>query len=69
MFHVDPGQTNGLALAFIPKSGVLTGHFSYPSIKVTHNFYGAFISPALGGSGYFLDTNSETGWFEIQFLP
>ena len=46
-------------------AGALKGSFLYPTAKVTHNFYGAFISPALGGFGYFLDTNSQTGWFQI----
>jgi hypothetical protein len=65
LFTVDAGQTNKLALTFTPKSGVLTGSFTYPSAKSAHNLYGAFVSPSLGGSGYFLDTNSQTGWFEI----
>ena len=64
-FAVDAGQTNRLALALNAKSGVLTGSFFYPSGKSAHNLYGAFASPSLGGAGYFLDTNSETGWFEI----
>jgi hypothetical protein len=29
------------------------------------NIYGAFTSPTQGGGGFFLDTNSQTGWFEI----
>lgn len=49
-------------------SGALSGSFSYPSGKVTHNFYGGFISPDGGGSGYFLDTNSQTGFFQIQIV-
>jgi hypothetical protein len=65
----NPGQTNQLKLTFTPKTGVLSGSFVYPTVKVTHNFYGAFISPALGGSGYFLDTNSQTGFFQIQIVP
>jgi hypothetical protein len=69
LFTVDASQTNKLALTFTPKSGVLTGSFSYPSGLVTHSFYGAFVSPSLGGSGYFLDTNSQTGFFEIHLLP
>ena len=64
-FTVDTGQTNNLALTLNTKSGVLTGSFSYPSGKITHNLYGAFANPSQGGAGYFLDTNSETGWFEI----
>jgi len=69
-FTVDASQTNQLTLMFIPKSGVLTGSFSYPSSKSNHALSGAFISPALGGSGYFLDTNnSETGFFEIGIVP
>ena len=64
-FTVDAGQTNKLALTLNLKSGVLTGSFSYPTAKITHNLYGAFANPSQGGSGYFLDTNSETGWIEI----
>jgi cyclophilin family peptidyl-prolyl cis-trans isomerase len=61
-------NTNQLTLSLTtngPGIGALSGSFLYPTAKVTHNFYGGFISPALGGSGYFLDTNSQTGWFQI----
>lgn len=68
-FTANSGQTNQLKLTFTPKTGVLSGSFVYPTVKVTHNFYGGFISPALGGSGYFLDTNSQTGFFQIQIVP
>jgi cyclophilin family peptidyl-prolyl cis-trans isomerase len=66
-------NTNKLTLTLTTNgttSGALSGSFSYPSGKVTHNFYGGFISPspALGGSGYFLDTNSQTGFFQIQIV-
>jgi cyclophilin family peptidyl-prolyl cis-trans isomerase len=65
LFTVDRGQTNNLGLTSSLATGVLDGSFTFPSAKNTHLFYGAFVSPALGGSGYFLDTNSQTGWFVI----
>jgi peptidyl-prolyl cis-trans isomerase A (cyclophilin A) len=73
IFAVDPDQTTNLNLELTfttsgSKTGAVSGSFSYPSSKSDHKFYGAFASPALGGSGYFLDTNSQTGWFEITLL-
>jgi cyclophilin family peptidyl-prolyl cis-trans isomerase len=65
LFTVDADQTNHLVLTLTRKSGVLTGSFSYPRGTVVHNLYGAFANPTQGGSGYFLDTNKETGFFEI----
>ena len=65
LFKVDPGQTNNLGLTNSLATGVLDGSFTFPSARNAHLFYGAFVSPALGGSGYFLDTNSQTGWFVI----
>jgi cyclophilin family peptidyl-prolyl cis-trans isomerase len=71
---VDANQTTNLNLKLTftspgAKTGPLSGSFSYPSSKSSHKFYGAFINPAQGGSGYFLDTNSQTGWFEITEIP
>ena len=70
-FTNDSGlpNTNKMTLTLTtngPTTGVLSGSFSYPTGPIVHSFHGAFISPSLGGSGYFLDTNSETGYFEIQ---
>ncbi|MGD0412730.1 MAG: hypothetical protein ABSC18_13630, partial [Verrucomicrobiota bacterium] len=65
LFIVEPGQANNLTLTNNAASGAVSGSFSFPTAKTAHNFYGAFVSPALGGSGYFLDTNSQTGWFVI----
>jgi hypothetical protein len=65
LFIVESGQANNLTLTNNPATGALSGSFYYPTARTAHNFYGAFVSPALGGSGYFLDTNSQTGWFVI----
>jgi len=61
LFTVVSGQANNLTLTNKP----LSGSFSFPSARNTHSFYGAFVSPDQGGSGYFLDTNGQTGWFVI----
>ena len=66
LFTVNPGPADKLALKLSTNSVLLTGSFSPPSGTNTNSLYGAFISPALGGSGYFLDTNSQTGWFQIS---
>jgi hypothetical protein len=69
-FTVDAGPTNHLTLTLTRNNGTLTGSFSYPRGTVIHALSGAFASPTQGGSGYFLDTNSETGFFEITpFVP
>ena len=65
------GQTTKLTLTLTTtgaSTGALSGSFTYPSLKSTHTISGAFISPSQGGFGYFLDTNSETGWFQIQVV-
>jgi len=74
LLTVDANQNPNLnlKLAFITpgaKTGALSGSFTDPSSKSAHKFYGAFTSPAQGGSGYFLDTDSQTGWFEITEIP
>jgi hypothetical protein len=66
VFTINSGQTNKLTFTFTRATGALNGSFSYPSGKSVHNFSGAFISPSQGGLGYFLDTNSQTGWFQIS---
>jgi hypothetical protein len=65
-------NTNKLTLTLTtngPTTGALSGSFSYPTGRIVHSVYGAFISPSLGGSGYFLDTNSQTGFFQMQIVP
>jgi cyclophilin family peptidyl-prolyl cis-trans isomerase len=69
LFTVDSGPVNiGLALTNNLASGALTGSFSYPSRLSTHLLHGAFASPDQGGAGYFRDTNSQTGWFQITAI-
>ena len=62
------GELNGGTLTNNLASGLLSGSFTFPSGAGARNFYGAFVSPAQGGSGYFLDTNSQTGWLVITGL-
>jgi hypothetical protein len=65
-FTVDADQALNLALTLTNLgSGVLSGSFSYPSGRTARSYYGVFGNPAQGGSGYFLDTNSQTGWLKI----
>jgi cyclophilin family peptidyl-prolyl cis-trans isomerase/lysophospholipase L1-like esterase len=64
--NLPGGQAPKLLVTLNSKSGALTGSFTPPSGKGTNKIYGAFTSPTVGGSGYFLDTNSQTGFFEIN---
>jgi hypothetical protein len=63
--NLPGGQAPKLLITLNSKTGVLTGSFTPPSGLGTNKLYGAFTSPTVGGSGYFLDTNSQTGFFEI----
>ena len=67
LLTVDAVQPMDLALTLTNNlaSGLLSGSFTSPSGASARNFYGAFVSPAQGGSGYFLDTNTQTGFFKI----
>lgn len=68
----DAINTNQLTLTLTTNglnTGALIGSFTYPTSKITHALRGAFISPAQGGFGFFTDTDSQTGWFEIIQSP
>jgi cyclophilin family peptidyl-prolyl cis-trans isomerase/uncharacterized protein (DUF2141 family) len=66
-FTPDKGQTNKLTISLTP-AGVVTGTFASP-LRKTLTFHGAFASPSQGGSGYILEPNAETSYFEITALP
>ncbi len=55
-----------VSISLLP-TGLLSG-----LIDIDHDnrpFKGAFISPSLGGAGFFVDTNSQTFGFQISPLP
>jgi hypothetical protein len=64
------GVTDKLAITSFGKtSGALAGQFVNPATGKTIFFKGAFASPDEGGSGYFLDTDNQSGWFQISPVP
>jgi archaellum component FlaF (FlaF/FlaG flagellin family) len=68
LFTPDPAQA-GLKVTLTPATGAITGQFMDPSGNTVKKIRGAFISPGSGGSGYILDADDETGYFEISLLP
>jgi hypothetical protein len=58
-----------LKVTLTPATGAITGQFMDPSGNTVKKIRGAFISPGSGGSGYILDADDETGYFEISLLP
>ena len=68
LFTPDPAQA-GLKVTLTPATGALTGQFMDPAGNTVKKIRGAFISPGSGGSGYILDADDETGYFEISLLP
>jgi hypothetical protein len=69
-FTADAGQTNNLdvKVKLTPATGAITGQFLDPPGE-TLQFHGAFVSPESGGSGYILDSDDETGYFEMSLVP
>jgi hypothetical protein len=64
------GVMDKLAITSFGKtSGALAGQFVNPATGKTIFFKGAFASPDEGGSGYFLDTDNQSGWFQISPVP
>jgi cyclophilin family peptidyl-prolyl cis-trans isomerase len=65
---VPEGATNKLEISLLP-GGALTGHFLNEVDGRTLSFKGAFTSPSQGGSGFTLDTNGESGYFNLSLKP
>jgi hypothetical protein len=62
-----PTDTDKLSIS-LSSAGVLTGSIYNTADKKTLQFAGAFISPSEGGSGFVLDTDGQTGSFQIGLL-
>jgi hypothetical protein len=57
-----------LKVTLTPATGAITGQFMAADNTIK-KITGAFANPAAGGSGYFLDTDGQSGFFEISLLP
>jgi cyclophilin family peptidyl-prolyl cis-trans isomerase len=68
-FIPAPNSTDKLTITLAATTGVLSGHFFNPATGKTLSFKGAFASPSVGGSGYTLDSDGQTGYLQIQPLP
>jgi cyclophilin family peptidyl-prolyl cis-trans isomerase len=64
LFTADAGQSN-LKVTLTPATGAITGQFMTTN-NVIKKITGVFLNPTSGGSGYFLDTNGQSGYFELQ---
>ena len=62
----SPGQTEDKLAISLSTAGVLTGHFFDTNGNSTLQFKGAFFGQSLGGSGYILENNGQTGYFELR---
>ncbi len=51
--------------ALLLSTGVLKGSVVNPSTGKTLDFSGVFLSPSLGGGGFTLDADAQTGYFDI----
>jgi hypothetical protein len=60
------GAPDKLKGSLVLSTGVLSGSIVNPINGKTLPFSGVFISPLEGGSGFTLDANSQTGYFEIK---
>jgi hypothetical protein len=68
-FTNTAGQAKNLGLTLTRSSGALTGQFVDPADNALKKINGAFVSPESGGSGCILDTDDETGYFEMSLAP
>jgi hypothetical protein len=66
-FTADAGQSS-LQVTLTPSTGAISGQFTAANNAIK-KITGVFLSPALGGSGYFLDTDGQSGYFELTQLP
>ncbi len=62
---VPTSSADKLEIRLVTATGVLTGQFLDPSTRKTVLLKGAFVSPSAGGSGYTLDSDGRTGYFQI----
>jgi cyclophilin family peptidyl-prolyl cis-trans isomerase len=62
-------NADNLHISAAAGTGVLSGQFVNPATGKTILFKGAFASPGVGGSGYTLDSNGQTGYIQIQAAP
>jgi cyclophilin family peptidyl-prolyl cis-trans isomerase len=60
-----PAPSDHLSIS-LSSTGLVTGHFLNPVTRKTQQFEGAFMDTAEGGWGFFLDVNSEIGYFLIE---
>jgi cyclophilin family peptidyl-prolyl cis-trans isomerase len=63
------GAPKGLTGAVLSTGVLSKGSILNPINNQALKFSGAFISPAQGGSGFTLDTGTNTGFFEINLAP
>jgi cyclophilin family peptidyl-prolyl cis-trans isomerase len=68
-FVPGAGTTNQLKGSLVLSTGVLKGSIENPFNKNTLDFSGVWLSPSARGSGFTLDADRQTGYFNITPVP
>jgi hypothetical protein len=62
---VPTSKTNKLTGSLVLSTGVIKGSIVNPFNNRTLDFSGVFLGPLAGGSGFTLDADAQTGYFDI----